>query len=1142
MPNFGSYRGTFRCAVLLTVAWAALCNVANAQAIQFDIPSQPLSQALRAYAHASNEQIIFSDDLVRGRQSPALHGNYTAPDALEQLLKGTDLSVEHVTANEVVVSRARKSSELEPVQLGQVQLAQASPVKSIETVTVTSSKLGGGDVQSIPIAITALSQEQLTATQTAGGPDLVKQVPNLTFSKTNFTGYNIQIRGIGTQAISVTTDPAVAVALNDIPFIRNHFFEQEFYDLASAEVLRGPQGTLYGRNATAGVVNLITAKPTDQFEAMASGEIGSYQQRRFEGMVNLPIVDDRVDLRVAGEWTKRQGYSFDSITDQRIDGRDLWSGRVSLSINPTENWKNTLVWEHFSEDDDRMRTSKQLCKTSLPPASVNGVSVPSATFNIVQAYQLTGSQLSQGCEATSLYSRDAFEVPDGFTLPYMLALAITGDLNGNIDPYASTTQSTNLRVIESAIRPQYRAKNDTLELNSEYAVTPLLTITSQTGYNNDFLYSAEDFNRFNTTPGVFIFFDGHPPGQGGRYPDPSGLAFCGTAGCNLSGGQSLPPGAPCAFTLGNGEDCQQSAVFCDPQVGCSDRIVAEDLSDERAWQLSQEFRLQSHFQGPFNFSVGGNYLHYETEENYYVFINALTAYSRIPFGGDAGGSGSTSDNSDCLNAGKFLGGWQNLNPGLGGGEPAQSCLYIDPNPITRLNNEGHNYFLSQNPYTLNSYAAFGEANFDLTSELKLTGGLRWTEDQKHFVDIPSEVITQGYGYPVTGIVNQQWDEITGRAVLNWTPKLDFTDQTLVYGSYAHGYKAGGANPPGAEFDEFAVNDVPFPIHPLTFKPEFIDAFEIGSKNTALDGALTLNGDIFYYDYKNYQISEIVDRTSINLNFNATVKGAELEAAYEPVPGLQFNFSGGYEDTRISNGQSAIDLMDRTDAASHPGWLVVKPFPTEASNCILPDYVVAALIQEHRTVATTGSMSACQMAYTGRIDPVTLYPYMPNPVGVGGIGYGGCVSGDTCTFQIPAGYSGFDPTQPDINNGEGFAKPLGGKTLPNAPPFTVSFGAQYTLPITTDWAGTLRGDYYWQDYSWARVFNDEPYDRIRGYTNVNLTLIFTSQNGWQVMLYDKNVFNETAITGAFLNSDDTGLTTNVFLTDPRLIGVRVTKNW
>ncbi len=88
---------------------------------------------------------------------------------------------------------------------------------------------------------------------------------------------------------------------------------------------------------------------------------------------------------------------------------------------------------------------------------------------------------------------------------------------------------------------------------------------------------------------------------------------------------------------------------------------------------------------------------------------------------------------------------------------------------------------------------------------------------------------------------------------NWTPKLDFTDQTLVYGSYAHGYKAGGANPPGAIFPTVYVggsgNAVIDPIHPLTFKPEFIDAFELGSKNTLLDGALTLNGDFFYYNYR-----------------------------------------------------------------------------------------------------------------------------------------------------------------------------------------------------------------------------------------------------------------------------------------------------
>ena len=448
---------------------------------------------------------------------------------------------------------------------------------------------------------------------------------------------------------------------------------------------------------------------------------------------------------------------------------------------------------------------------------------------------------------------------------------------------------------------------------------------------------------------------------------------------------------------------------------------------------------------------------------------------------------------------------------------------------------------------LTSYAAFGEAYYSIASDLKLTGGLRWTDDLKHFVNIPSELLTGGYGYYVTGSVDQRWAKVTGRAAVNWTPKLDFTDQTLVYASYARGYKAGGANPPGAVLPTPPIAGTPFeaqPIHPLTFKPEFIDAFELGSKNSLLDGALTLNGDVFYYDYKNYQISEIVDRTSINLNFDATVKGAELEASWEPLPGFKLNFAGGYEDTRIANGQSAVDLIDRTDAIDHPDWMVVKPFPTSASNCILPTYVVQALLEETTRMGEpdpAATAFACAEAYQQHLDPVTLYPFVPNPTGIGGIDYSPN-TGSQWAFPIPSGYPGFDPTNPAINNGAGFAKNVGGNKLPSSPPFTVSIGAQYSIPLSADWAGTLRGDYYWQDYSWARVFNDNPYDRLRGYTTLNLALILTNENGWQVMGYLKNVFNTTAITGDFLNSDDSGLTTNVFLTDPRLFGIRVTKNW
>ena len=1079
----------------------------TAHARDFDIPASDLKTALDDYSRQSGVQLIYLDSEVSAARSKAVKGDLRDSDALARLLSGTGFVIHRNTTGALGISRER-SSEAVGTEITPIQLAQAvqTPHTNVETVTVTSSKLGGGDVQSIPIAITALSQEQLTATQTAGGPDLIKQVPNMTFTKTNFSGYSIQIRGIGTQAISVTTDPAVAVAMNDMPFIRNHFFEQEFFDVGQVEILRGPQGTLYGRNATAGVVNLTTAKPSDQFEAMGSAEFGNYKQRRLEAMINLPLVDDRFDLRLAGEWTKRDGYSTNELTGQAIDGRDLWSTRATLAWRPSPDLQTYLMWERFQEDDDRLRSSKQLCKRDPGPTSVNGTPVP----DVGSVFAVSPSYLSQGCLPTSLYSDDAFQVPNGYSLAFYTGALYNGLAVGGHDPYTGTTQSHDLRVIESTLDPAYKAKSDTLMLNVEYGVTSALKFISQTGFNNDFLWATQDFNRFNTQPGFFIQNKTYPPSSAGL--------------------------------IVNG-------VFCDPQLGCSDRLVAQDLVKANSWQANQEFRLASSLSGPFNFSVGANYMHYETIENYYVFINSLSAFAWDEGGGFTGaGPGldrgvwqpGVSDNSECLIASN---GHNYRDPEQGGGQPnVNACAYIDPNPIGSLNDKGHNYFLSQNPYVLNSYAAFGESYLDITPNLKATSGLRYTIDQKHFTLIPSEFLASGWGYPSVGAVDQRWGEVTGRLALNWTPKLNFTDQTLVYGSFAHGYKAGGANPPGAVLLKLTGQETGFPIHPLTFKPEFINAFELGSKNTLLDGALTFNATSFYYDYKGYQISEIIDRTSINRNFDARIIGAEVESTWEPVPGLRFNFASGWEDTKLAKGSKSIDLMDRT--AGNPDWLVFKPFATQASNCILPKYVVAALIQ-HSAGFGVGNPNvfACANAYNEHSDPVTELPYTPDPQW-----YSRTIPPQP--LNMPD-YHGFDPVSPDAtnsgagpapNNGEGFYKDLSGNELPNAPQFTVSFGAQYSVPLTSNWAGTLRSDFYWQDSFWGRVFNDDPYDRIRGYSTVNLSLILTSQSGWQAMGYIKNVFNKTAITGTFLNPDDVGLTTNVFLTDPRLIGVRLTRNW
>ena len=243
------------------------------------------------------------------------------------------------------------------------------------------------------------------------------------------------------------------------------------------------------------------------------------------------------------------------------------------------------------------------------------------------------------------------------------------------------------------------------------------------------------------------------------------------------------------------------------------------------------------------------------------------------------------------------------------------------------------------------------------------------------------------------------------------------------------------------------------------------------KNTLADGAVTLNADVFFYKYQNYQISQIVDRTAVNLNVNATVRGAEVETSWEPLPGLKLGFNGGYENATINKNQYAIDLMDRT--AGHPGWMVVRPFVTDTSNCVLPTYVVNELLTFGTGNAAGSVTTACLTAYSIGLDPATADVYAPDPDLSYWPNYPGFdpfagTPGDPNTGQNV--YNGVQYLAP--NNGDGFTKNIGGNQLPNAPHFTTSLSADYTMPVSEDWAATLHGDFYWQSQSWWRIFNDK----------------------------------------------------------------------
>jgi outer membrane receptor protein involved in Fe transport len=1077
-------------------ALVMFANIAHAEDLpSIEIASQPLAKALGEFASQTKRAVLVTPELTASRFSHSVSGATDPDTALVALLDGTGLTYRRDGDTFLIVRASDPQSGS--------AAGDGADQGTVQALIVTAQKREE-NIQDVPIAMSAFTQEDLTKSQVAGGPDLMTQVPNMTFTKTNFSSYSIQIRGIGTQAVSATTDPAVAVAFNNTPFVRNRFFEQEFYDLQRVEVLRGPQGTLYGRNATAGVVNIISAKPSFRYEAKLVADVANYNSTRLEGMINLPLVEDKVALRLAGAWTKRDGYVQNQITGQPIDGRDLWSTRVSLRVTPNDRLDANLIWEHFNESDDRLRSGKQLCKRDDRTEF--------AGHPLQQTNNGAGEVLSfnQGCLPTSMYSPEAFEVPNGNSLPYFHPLHYFGlPIHEFGDPYLSTTQSSDLRVIESTIEPKYWAKSDVVELQFNYDLTDNLTLSSETGYNYDELFSLQDFNRFNTAPGPFI--------------QPEDLSPDARTGLTQHG----PIGG----------------IFCDPQLGCADRLMGADLSTARSRQFSQEFRVASNFDGPFNFSLGGNFLRYDTEDKYYVFINTLTAVAANSgqFGTSPWQPGVT-DNHQCLG--------REAPP-----DPFTAynffpfnalCIYVDPNPIGSLNDEGHNYFLSRNPYKLISYAMFGEAYYNITDNLKITAGLRWTVDKKEAPRIPSALLVpRTRGLTVLEVVKQEWREPTGRLAIDWKPDLSFTDQTLLYASYAHGYKAGGMNPPTPNVIFWGVDGDPAPgaalvnsaLKPRTFDAEFVDAFELGAKNTLADGKLTLNLAAFYYDYKNYQISQIIDRSAVNSNYDATVWGLEVETDWRPLENLRFGLKLGYENTRVADGEEGIDIMERNyghGSDSADPWVVARPFPTFTQNCVLPLYVVDAGAGNPLKFPFgndgSGFMGSCETAYLLGLDPVTNLQYVPDPT----------VSAYPGSTR--PGYPGFNPASAP-NNGEGFAKPLGGNELPNAPHYTATLSTDYTLPLGSDWLMTLHSDLYYQSEAWTRIFNMPGYDKLKAYSNINVAAIFSNEEaGWKVMAYVKNALDRDSITGAFLFPDDVGLTTNVFLNEPRLYGLRVTKNW
>jgi iron complex outermembrane receptor protein len=246
-----------------------------------------------------------------------------------------------------------------PMATSAVIAQEAANPDELQAIVVTAQRRSE-DIQKTPLAITALSSAALTNQGIVDPVGLQDLVPSLNIVERGGTGTNIAIRGLVSDTTAPQGGPSVSVNVDDIFVARTQATNANFFDVNRIEVLRGPQGTLYGKNSTAGAVNIITNDPTSSFGANASVETGNYGELLTTGMVNVPL-NEQFALRAAFQTVKHDGYIGE------LDDADSYAARIKLLYTPIEGL-SFLLNAHYNHQGGHGPTDVGY---SLAPGATN---------------------------------------------------------------------------------------------------------------------------------------------------------------------------------------------------------------------------------------------------------------------------------------------------------------------------------------------------------------------------------------------------------------------------------------------------------------------------------------------------------------------------------------------------------------------------------------------------------------------------------------------------------------------------------------------------------------------------------------------------------------------------------------------------
>ena len=299
--------------------------------------------------------------------------------------------------------------------------AQEAYIGEIDDVIVVTSQFREQSVLEVPIAITAYDNEFLDNIGVTEFDELSRFTPGFVVQEQSVNNPGFVLRGITSDSGASNIEPRVSVFQNGVSIARSRGSIVQLFDLERVEVLKGPQGTLFGRSAQIGAVHVITQKPTYEFEGYSTVEFGNFDQQHYQGAINIPLIEDRLAFRAAAIYEKRDGY-IENRTGSALNGTDSFALRGSLRFEPTDALTFDLIG-HYSKD----LPPGTSFKSGVIPA-LGGTADPNdfATLNTFGDF-LDGAPLS--------IERELYD--------------ITGIINWNINDVWSVTSTTAYREFDS---------------------------------------------------------------------------------------------------------------------------------------------------------------------------------------------------------------------------------------------------------------------------------------------------------------------------------------------------------------------------------------------------------------------------------------------------------------------------------------------------------------------------------------------------------------------------------------------------------------------------------------------------------------------------------------------------------------------